>query len=513
MRTKIYTSAFFGLLAVVLLIGQGNYQNMSAGYTDAPGEGQCGDCHTPQVIGLIGGVVVDGLPNLVFPNQTYPLQVKVYDSDGSVQPENGGFMLTALNASNNASGTLSGASQYTKLFSSGGRNYATHKTAQSFFGITDIDTVYYGFNWKAPSSGQTQTITFYYAAVLGNNTGTPTAANDRVFTETATVTFVAPLVVGNISQQTQINCFGQNTGALTVNPSNGLAPYAYAWSNGATGKTAGNLSAGTYTVTVTDAAGQTGTASSTLTQPSQLNLSITGTQQITCFGGSNGQITTLSSGGTPPYTYAWSSGQTGSILSNVPAGAYTVTITDNKGCTKMQSATLTQPGQLLINVVSVMDAYSGQNIGSIDIAVTGGVSGYTYHWTGPNGFTAFSQDLTDLAAGTYFVTATDQNGCTQVVPGGIVVGLLSAVDEVLAAGTQLYPNPANQTVTISLPAIYQGWRVQVFDMQGKLWLERENQWAAGICTLDVSGLPNGVFGVKISTRDGKMLGKTLRVGK
>ncbi|KAA5531938.1 fibronectin type III domain-containing protein, partial [Paenimyroides baculatum] len=128
-------------------------------------------------------------------------------------------------------------------------------------------------------------------------------------------------------------CNGGNVGSASVVVAGGLAPFTYSWSpSGGTTAIATGLTAGTYTVTVTDALNRTATATVTVTQPDQIltNSIIT---QVTCNSANNGAIIIAPTGGTIPYTYLWNTGATGATLSNLAAGTYSVTITDTNGCT------------------------------------------------------------------------------------------------------------------------------------------------------------------------------------
>ncbi|MCO5288692.1 MAG: SprB repeat-containing protein [Bacteroidetes bacterium] len=128
-------------------------------------------------------------------------------------------------------------------------------------------------------------------------------------------------------------------------------------------------------------------------------------------GQNNGSITTSVSGGTPTYTYLWNTGATTSSITNVAAGTYTVTVTDSKLCTKSFSQTISNLAGPVVTVDSVKNVSCfGGNNGGIYISVTGN-SPFTYAWS--NG--AVSQDLVNVAAGTYTVTVTDNSNCQAVV--------------------------------------------------------------------------------------------------
>ncbi|MGB4850623.1 MAG: Calx-beta domain-containing protein, partial [Saprospiraceae bacterium] len=226
---------------------------------------------------------------------------------------------------------------------------------------------------------------------------------------------------------TNVSCNGGTNGTIKVTANNGTPPYNVSWSGPSSGNPAGNeiassggmynitgLAAGTYTVTVTDAALLTATAMATINQPTVIVLSTTQVN-VLCNGAATGSIDLTVTGGTPGYTYQWSSGQSTQDLTGRTAGTYTVTVTDANGCTKTSSATITQPAAIVLTMTQVNPLCAGTSNGSIDLTVIGGVGSYTYDWSndGPETPDNDPQDLTGLVAGTYTVTVTDANGCTK----------------------------------------------------------------------------------------------------
>ncbi|WP_242131768.1 LamG-like jellyroll fold domain-containing protein [Aestuariivivens marinum] len=203
-------------------------------------------------------------------------------------------------------------------------------------------------------------------------------------------------------------CHGGSNGYAQVNVSGGTAPYTYAWSNGQTTQTATNLSAGTYSVTVTDANGCTDFASLTITDPPLLTATAIGTEPL-CFGNSNGTAIVTPAGGTPGpgYTYLWSNGQTTQEATGLAAGSYSVTVTDANNCTATASVTIGQPTALDATTSKTNVLCNGAADGTGTINVTGGTAPYTYLWSNSQ----TTQTATGLAPGTYNVVATDANGC------------------------------------------------------------------------------------------------------
>ncbi|MCW3105374.1 MAG: hypothetical protein JWO09_3814 [Bacteroidetes bacterium] len=263
----------------------------------------------------------------------------------------------------------------------------------------------YTYSW-APSGGTAATASGLQA---GTYTLTVTDVKGCVLTNTITIT--QPTALTATTSAAPETCDYLNNGSATASPAGGTPGYTYLWMPGSfTTATASNLSAGTYTVTVTDSKGCTATAFATITQPAPLTVSLISQTNVSCFGGNNGSVTASPAGGTAPYGYAWSpGGATTATASGLAAGTYTVTVTDNHGCQVQSSTAITQPLQPLTatNVISNVSCSGGSN-GSIAVTPSGGTPGYTYLWA-PGGQT--SSSITGQVAGTYTVTVTDSKGC------------------------------------------------------------------------------------------------------
>ena len=210
---------------------------------------------------------------------------------------------------------------------------------------------------------------------------------------------------------------GNGMGSISQTPFSTNLPLSLIWNTGQTTSSLYNLHAGIYTVTLTDAAGCSLTQAYTI-QNLTGNLTINGsnvTNEI-C-GNANGGVDISISGGVQPYTYLWSNGTTTQDISGVHMGTYSVTITDGNGCKLIQSYTITnQTGTLAISYGNAMNATCGNNNGSVDITVTGGVPPYYYTWS--NG--AHTQDLMNIPPGTYTCTITDVNSCDLISPPYVV---------------------------------------------------------------------------------------------
>ena len=221
-----------------------------------------------------------------------------------------------------------------------------------------------------------------------------------------------------IQSHTNDSCFGQCNGTITLVSSGGTPPYTYDWSDipgPSNPQNRTGLCAGTYTVTVTDnGGGCVGTFPITITQPAALTVPVDSIHNVGCNGEMTGAVYIHASGGTAPRTFQWSSGQTTEDITGIPAGTYTVTVTDAMGCTTTVSQVITQPGTLVPLITSV--TINGHDVScwhanddSSCASVTGGTPPYTYHWT-PGDSTGVC--VTGMGGGVAIcVTVTDANGC------------------------------------------------------------------------------------------------------
>ncbi len=267
----------------------------------------------------------------------------------------------------------------------------------------------------------------------GNYTVNVTDAQNCTGSVIVTISQPAPLIVspGNINPA---DCNTAN-GSAGVTVNGGTAPYSVTWSTNPTqsGLSANGLAAGNYTVQVQDSLGCT--ANLTLTVPS-LNgptVQISQTTDVSCFDGSDGQISVEVAGGSPPYSFAWSpSGGSGQTASGLTAGLYTVTVTDASGCEATASATLSQNDQILL-LFSSTPATCGLSDGSAQVDASGGVGPYTYVWA-PSGGNASS--ASGIPAGNYTVTVTDSLNCS--VTGEVNVGVI-VLDSTLSVIPEITP--------------------------------------------------------------------------
>ncbi|RVT70900.1 hypothetical protein EOD40_17825, partial [Flavobacterium sufflavum] len=269
----------------------------------------------------------------------------------------------------------------------------------------------YTFNWGGGITTEDRT-----GLAAGSYSVTITDANGCTGTVSGITLTQPAAAVSGTTVITNVACNGGTTGAINLTPTGGTGPYTFNWGGGITTEDRTGLAAGSYSVTITDANGCTGTVSGiTLTQPAAAVSGTTVITNVACNGGTTGAINLTPTGGTGPYTFNWGGGITTEDRTGLAAGSYSVTITDANGCTGTVSGiTLTQPAAAVSGTTVVTNvACNGGTTGAINLTPTGGTGPYTFNWGG--GIT--TEDRTGLAAGSYSVTITDANGCTGTVSG------------------------------------------------------------------------------------------------
>jgi len=275
-------------------------------------------------------------------------------------------------------------------------------------------------------------------------------------------------------------CYGDNSGVISVTAINGAPNYTWYYTGGISNTHAGptdeiNVYSGYYYITLTDTYGCTVAGEANILEANAPLESITRSDDVLCHGESTGNLYVTVYGGVPPYSYLWSNNSTQQNPQGVPAGVYTVTVTDAVGCEHEDQAVVNEPEASL----EISDVYiqhiscNGMRDGSINISVEGGTPAYTYYWS--NGYTV--QDLHNIGAGSYTVTITDANGCltisTYVVeePEPLVLTLdvrdvrcyaenSGSIDLTVTGGTEPYSYQWNNgEVTEDLSDLYAGFYI------------------------------------------------------
>ncbi len=345
--------------------------------------------------------------------------------------------------------------------------------ADGSINIVINSTLPYQIQW---SGGQTVSAISGLAAA----TYSVTVTDDAGCTQTDTYAIAASTaLVLDPAVLTHALCFGAQTGAISASINSGTAPYQFDWSTGPGSDVLSGLSAGNYSLTVTDGMGCTATSIYTLVEPPQLTIqsTVVGTSCIS----TSGDISVTPQGGTSPYVFAWDGGQNTPALSDLPPGVYTVSVTDANNCLAVQVFDIQAGGSpTLSNAVLSPALCFGGNTGAISVDATLGVSPYQYNWsTGPG-----SNVLQNLTAGNYTLTVTDAKGCTTsslfAVTEPPLLQLLSTLDSTSCTST---------TADISVAP------------QGGTSPYNFN-WSGGQNTSVLNDLPPGLYTVLLSDANG-----------
>ncbi|MBA7524982.1 hypothetical protein ES705_17127 [subsurface metagenome] len=294
----------------------------------------------------------------------------------------------------------------------------------------------------------------------GTYTVTVTDANGCTLDSTITISEPPVLVINHVD--TDATCNSGNDGAIDITVTGGTGVYTYVWSNGPTSEDVNNLTAGNYTVTVTDANSCTLDSTFTINEPAAWIVSVSVTD-VACYGESNGQATVTVTGGVQPYNYLWFDGQTGQTAGSLSAGDYAVTIIDVLDCARIENVTIFEPLEITTDF-DVTDASCPEDFdGAIILTISSGIFPYTVLWS--DGSTI--ENLTNIAVGTYIVMITDATSCTKT--DSVTVGIIGE-DCVTFIPSVITPNDdgKNDVWIIDNIELYPNTRVEIFDRWGKL---------------------------------------------
>jgi gliding motility-associated-like protein len=283
----------------------------------------------------------------------------------------------------------------------------------------------YTYNWNTVPPSNLQNVTD-----LPAGTYTVTVTESNGCSATASATIVSSNTLYMLAGKTDVTCYGDEDGTAWVTADGGTPPLIYEWNTIPPQSTSSlsGLSPGVYSVTVTDSNGCTGDTTLLIESPAELLADISNNTLVSC-NGSPGQITVTVSGGTLPYSYIWNTipVQTGITATNLSGGTYSVTVTDNNGCSTETSATYTSIGAS----VTQSPEYCDQKNGTASVIVNQFTESYFIEWN--NG--SVSENLTGISTGTYTVTVTDETGsCSYSLFVPEIQGPVASIS--------LTPNPA-----------------------------------------------------------------------
>ncbi|MFN8309001.1 MAG: PKD domain-containing protein [Chitinophagales bacterium] len=392
--------------------------------------------------------------------------------------ETHGCTATASVTVNNASGA-SLSTSFTPVSCFNGTNGSASVSATGGSGT-------YTYSWSGGGTG----------ATISNKpagTYTVTVSDGSGCAPTASVVITQPAAALSGSTSTIPATCGNANGSATVTAVGGNGGYTYHWSNNQNSATASNLLAASYQVTISDSKNCTATASANVANSGAASVTPT-TTPVSCFNGNNGQISTAVSGGTAPYHYSWSTGDTTASVSGLIPGQYTVSVTDASGCVTTASSTLNNPAAISVSATKTDATSNSANNGTASAIASGGTGSLVYNWS--NSMTG--ANITGLAPGTYTVTVKDANNCTATA--NVTVGVNTAVIDINGnVMLRIVPNPADEVVTVSAKAEQvQPATIKIYNSIGQL-ISSRNVAASDHFeeAFDVRELSSGVYQIHL----------------
>jgi len=407
-----------GAWLLLFLLGLQSFAWGQAAFTLSATNPSC----SPSVSGSIQISVTSGTPNYTYNLYLGTGTTTLIISSGSIL--NNTYTFTGLNAADytvevidNTGTTVKNISIVSLSSVIGSGNKTDVKCKSGSDGTARIiasgGTTPYTYLWN--NSATTQSI-----SGLTSNSYSCTVTDKVGCTTSSTIFISEPATsISEILSTTNITCNTLTDGKASLTASGGTGTLTYSWAGTgsvssftSTSASLTGLAAGTYNYVVTDANSCTKSGSATIVEPTAISISSSKTD-VSCKGGSTGAISLTVSGGTvgSGYSYSWTGPSftaTTKDISTLKAGSYSVTITDANSCNKSATIVISEPAAVLDATASTTNTKcNGSADGSINLTPSGGTSGYTYLWSN----SSTSQNLTNIAAGTYSVTITDSKGC------------------------------------------------------------------------------------------------------
>ncbi|BDS09853.1 T9SS type B sorting domain-containing protein [Aureispira anguillae] len=337
-----------------------------------------------------------------------------------------------------------------------------------------------GYTYIWDNGATTQDVTGLGAGAINL---TVTDANGCTASSKSILLDSVPAITLDLDTLQNISCNGANDAYINTTAGGGVGNFTYLWNTGQTVDDISGLAAGLYTITATDSNGCTAISGPhTVTQPGVLTATLDSITHILCNGDSTGAVHISITGGTTPYTYAWSNGGTTEDLTGLNGGTYFVTVTDLNNCQVVSGPhVVNEPTAIVVDVDTIIHQQcANMPTGAVNLTVSGGVPAYTYLWD--NGAT--TQDVSGLYAGANNVTVTDANGCTASAKS-ISLDSISPIVVALDSILEVTCNGANDGAVF----------IAVTGGTGGTYTYN---WSNGATTQDITGLGGGAYSVTIT---------------
>ncbi len=335
-------------------------------------------------------------------------------------------------------------------------------------------------------------------------TYTVTVTSNNGCTDTGEITVtINPTPIPNLTA-TDETASNANDGTITANPVSGVPPYEFLWNTGETTAILTNLAPGDYTVTVTDSNGCTGEQTITIHSFECNGLIVDHTEaNVSCHGEADGFIHLMPNSNNPPYSYLWDDGTDTGNIDNLPAGDYSVTVTDAAGCHETIQFTISQPDELVATTEIQPPTASG-NDGNIQVTPLGGAGPYEILWS--TGFTGYL--LQNVGEGVYSFLLTDAHGCQYTDTINLST---NAVEELaILDNLTIFPNPNNGNFQMTWESPkHQTGIFSIHTSLGQTVWKKQILMTSLHATVHLHGMPGGVYFLQITTKEGKIVRKLI----
>lgn len=306
-----------------------------------------------------------------------------------------------------------------------------------------------------------------------------------------------------------ISCYGANDGYASVTATGGTVS-SYLWSNGETTATATSLPGGIQTLVVTTSAGCQSWLSVEIQEPDSLLLNLL-IDDVSCFGEADGCAFAYVCGGTGALSYVWGNGDSVPSLVGVPAGIYSLMVTDGNGCQDTTATEVVQPDSLALSISGQMSMPC--NPTTITANYTGGTDPIVFTWTGPNGVVGTSNILFGLLEGTYILIAEDANGCI-AMDSVSLPDCNTGVEGEFPAGINsftIHPNPTSGTFSLTLELNHsQDANIEILTLQGQIVQQFEEHQIQNLHKeLRLSDQAAGIYFLQVTTENGSASRKVI----
>ena len=308
-----------------------------------------------------------------------------------------------------------------------------------------------------------------------------------------------PLPITIDDSLVNVSCFGNSNGIISITVNGGVFPYSYYWNTGDSTSNIINISYGSYQLTVTDSNNCVTVENITVNQPNDL-FAYFNLDYVSCFGLSDGNIDATVTGGTPPFSFLWSTGDTSEDLFNIPSDMYVLSLLDSNNCFFTDTIVVFEPDQIVASLTI--------NSGNLESLGSGGTMPYTYDIYDPSGnlFASTSNNMgvsfsiNPVVLGTYTLVVTDANGCVDSSQANLLPSTITEIQTI--NDFKIYPNPSNNVFNISFSSMKkQNFDISIFNVLGERIFNEYHHNLIGefTCSFNLNNFERSIYFLEISS--------------